>query len=91
MSRRHLTDRQIQNQIRKAALKRAGHRSEQSGLAGRLECHHLTPLAEGGKHTLNNVIVLTREEHISLHRPQPDPDREAWSDYLEEQINAPVN
>ena len=88
MSKRHIVDRKLQDQIRRAALKRSGHRSEQSGLAGRLECHHVTPLSEGGKHTLKNVLVLTRAEHIFLHRPQPDPDREAWMDYLEVQANA---
>ena len=87
MSRNHV-DRQLQDRVRRAALKRSGHRSEQSGLAGRLECHHLVPLSHGGEHLLSNVVVLTRAEHLALHRPQPDPDREAWTEFLEEQINA---
>ena len=87
MSKRHLVDRQLQDQIRRAALKRSGHRSEQSGLSGRCECHHITPLSEGGKQTLENVIVLLRSEHLLKHH-QPDPDREAWMDYLEVQANA---
>ena len=87
MSRHHHVP--LHDQVRRAALKRAGWRSESgSKLAGRLECHHLVPLSEGGEHTLENVVVLTREEHLALHRPQPDPDREAWKDYLEETINA---
>ena len=83
MSRHHLDNRPLQDQVRRAALKRSGHRSERSGLAGRLECHHLVPLSDGGEQTLQNVIVLTREEHRALHRSQPDPDREAWTDFLE--------
>ena len=86
MSRHHHVP--LHDHVRRAALKRSGWRSEQSGLAGRLECHHLVPLSEGGEQTLENVIVLTREEHRALHRPQPDPDREAWTVFLEEQINA---
>ena len=86
MSRRHHVDRQEQDRVRRAALKRAGWRSEVSGLAGRLEAHHILALAHGGEQTLENVIVLTREEHRALHRPPPDPDREAWTVYLEEQL-----
>ena len=88
MSRHHHVDRQLQDRVRRAALKRSGWRSEQSGKAGRLECHHILPLSQGGEHLLSNVVVLTTEEHRSIHRPQPDPDREAWTVFLEEQINA---
>lgn len=85
MSRHHHVDRKMQDRVRRAALKRAGWRSESgSNLAGKLEAHHLVPLSDGGEQTLKNVVVLTREEHRALHRPQPDPDREAWTVYLEE-------
>ena len=83
MSRHHHVDRQAQATLRRLALKRSGWRSEVSGLAGRLECHHVVPLSQGGEQTLTNVQVLTREEHRALHRPQPDPDREAWAAFLE--------
>ena len=83
---RHHRDR-LHDQVRRAALKRARWRSESgSKLAGRLECHHLVPLSQGGEHHLENVVVLTREEHLALHRPPPDPDREAWVAFLEEQL-----
>lgn len=89
MSRRHHVDRKLHERVRRAALKRSKWRSEISGLAGRLEAHHVVPLSKGGEQVLGNVVVLTREEHRALHRPQPDPDREAWTDYLlEEMINA---
>ena len=86
MSRHHHVP--LHDQVRRAALKRSGWRSEESGLAGRLECHHLVPLSQGGEHHLENVVVLTREEHLALHRLPPDPDRAAWRDYLEEENNA---
>ena len=86
MSRHHHVP--LHDHVRRAALKRSGWRSEVSGLAGRLECHHILPLSQGGEHLLSNVVVLTREEHRAIHRPPPDPDREAWTVFLEEQINA---
>ena len=87
MSRHHHVDRKMQDRVRRAALKRAGWRSESgSNLAGKLECHHLVPLSEGGEHTLENVVVVTLAEHLALHRPPPDPDREAWTEFLEEQL-----
>ena len=89
MSRHHHVDRQLQDRVRRAALKRAGWRSESgSKSAGRLECHHILPLSQGGEHLLSNVVVVTRAEHLAIHRPQPDPDRKAWVNYLKEQINA---
>ena len=65
---------------RKAVLERAGHRSELSGLASALEVHHRVALDKGGSpYALDNLMVLTREEHIELHRAErSDPAREAW-------------
>ena len=85
MSRHHHVP--LHDHVRRAALKRAGYRSERNGKAGRLECHHLHPLSQGGEHLLENVVVLTRDEHLAIHRPSPDPDRQAWAHYLEE-VNA---
>ena len=57
---------------RRAALERAGWRSERSGVAGRLEVHHIIALEDGGDpYDLGNLRVLTREEHIAEHRQQP--------------------
>ena len=70
--------------LRKAALKRAGWRSQRSGLAGRLEVHHKRGRAYNGA---GDLEVLTRSEHLLEHK-HPDPDREVWAVYLEEQINA---
>ena len=63
---------------RRAALRRAGYRSELSGRPGRLECHHIVPLDRGGEpYSLDNIRVLTRAEHIALH-DNVAPDRAAW-------------
>ena len=70
--------------IRKAARQRAGHRSARSGSAGRLEVHHRD--GDRSNNSPENLEVLTRHEHLLEHH-QPDPDREAWADFMEE-INA---
>ena len=69
---------------RRAALARAGHRSELSGLSSALEVHHLVKLEDGGDpYALDNLQVLTREEHIDLHRAErSDPARDAWRELV---------
>ena len=68
--------------VRRAALRRAGYRSELSGRAGRLEVDHIVPLHRGGDpYSLDNVQVLTRDEHIrktAAENCKPDPERDAW-------------
>ena len=89
MSRKHpgsrhfaRLDRRRWAAVRRAALRRAGYRSELSGRAGRLEVDHITPLHRGGDpYSLDNVQVLTRSEHISKtarENRKPDPARDAW-------------
>ena len=65
---------------RKAALRRAGFRSELSGLRGRLEVHHRVRLEDGGDpYALDNLMVLTRAEHIAIHRDdRATPGRAEW-------------
>ena len=85
MSKRHpgsrfyaKLDRKRWAAARRAALARSGHRSERSGKASALEVHHKVPLEAGGApFDLDNLEVLTREEHIAEHR-KPDPARDAW-------------
>ena len=74
--------------VRKAALRRAGYRSELSGLAGRLECHHRVRLEDGGDaYDIDNVIVLLRSEHIDLHRRESEvPGKSAWRAFVRELI-----
>ena len=83
MSRRHrVLDGRRWARVRKLALHRAGYRSELSGRAGRLEVDHIVPLHRGGDpYALDNVQVLTRDEHIAKTRAEntrPDAERDAW-------------
>ena len=71
---------------RRAALRRAGFRSELSGLAGRLEVHHREKLEDGGApYDLDNLMVLTRAEHIDKHRGDREtPGRAEWRKFVDE-------
>ena len=63
--------------LRKAALRRAGWRSERSGLAGRLQVHHKRGRAHSG---LDDLEVLTRSEHLDEHRDGLlGPARREWA------------
>ena len=77
---------------RRAALARAGYRSELSGKASALEAHHKVPLERGGDpYSLDNLQVLTREEHIELHRAErSDPAREAWRELVAAIVDGPA-
>ena len=67
--------------LRKAALRRAGGRSERSGLAGRLEVHHRRGRAHSGP---DDLEVLTRAEHLSEHTTELGWARRAWCSLLTE-------
>ena len=92
MSRRHpgsghhaALDRRRWAKARRQALERAGWRSELSGLAARLEVHHIVALEDGGDaYSLDNLRVLTRREHIEEHRREPTPAEAAWSRFVEQ-------
>ena len=71
--------------LRKAALRRAGWRSERSGLAGRLEVHHRRGRAHSG---LDDLEVLTRTEHINEHTTALGWERRAWGALLSELSHA---
>lgn len=82
-SRRHRAlNRRRLAQVRKLALARAGYRSELSGRVGKLEVDHVVPLHRGGDpYSLDNLQVLTRDEHIrktAAENRRPDPERDAW-------------
>lgn len=73
---------------RKAALDRAGWRSERSGKAGALEVHHVVPMSMGGGHELSNLQVVTRAEHFEIHRAaRLVPERYAWARLIHELEN----
>ena len=67
--------------LRKAALRRAGWRSQRSGLAGRLEVHHMRGRAHNGA---GDLEVLTRSEHIDEHMSALGWKRRAWGALLNE-------
>ena len=72
--------------IRKAALRRAGYRSERSGKAGRLEVHHKISLEDGGDpYALENLEVLLRSEHIELHRREVEGEAQ-WRALIRELV-----
>ena len=75
--------------VRRAALRRAGYRSERSGRRGRLEVHHKVPLEHGGDpYDLSNVEVLTRTEHIEHHRGDREtPGRREWCELVSKIAN----
>ena len=74
--------------VRRAALRRAGWRSERSGKAGKLEVHHLRGRAYSGP---GDLEVLTRAEHISEHagdrRREVGPLARAWYALLSELLS----
>ena len=67
--------------LRKRAIRRAGWRSERSGLAGRLEVHHLNGRADSRPEALQ---VLLRSEHIDEHTSELGWARRAWGALLTE-------
>ena len=52
--------------------------------AGRLEVHHVEPLAAGGTND-QRLAVVCRVCHLSEHQ-RPDPARDAWREFMREQI-----
>ena len=87
MSRYHVRlDPVLWARARRAALERAGWKSEVSGLHGRLEVHHRVRLQDGGApYALDNLLVLTRAEHIALHR-KITPEQAAWDAMILEML-----
>ncbi|MEZ4754991.1 MAG: HNH endonuclease signature motif containing protein [Bdellovibrionota bacterium] len=67
------TSRHIPNQIRKAVLERDGNKctyvsetGKACGCSWDLEIDHITPFAEGGQHTVDNLRVLCRSHNQYL-------------------------
>ena len=55
-------------------------------MAGRLEVHHRIRLEDGGDpYALDNLVVLTRTEHIEHHRRENEAEGEAaWRLFVRE-------
>lgn len=87
MSRKHPGSRhhaKIPNRIweafRRDIFERDGWRCRRCGKAGRLECHHIVRLEDGGAPLdPENALALCRSCHISEHhRPPETPERREW-------------
>ena len=85
--------------LRLRAFEERGFRCVKCGKAGRLEAHHVIPVADGGAPMrLTNIVPLCRGCHIKEHagdkraRPRymkprnPPPGRAAW----QELADAPI-
>ena len=70
--------------IRARAIAADGRRCTRCGLPGRLEVHHPRPLSHGGDND-QALEVLCRDCHLHQHHT-PDPDRLAWSRFLQEEF-----
>lgn len=55
-------------QARAQAIYRDGFRCQQCHAEGRLECHHIKPVSEGGDHRLSNLKTLCHGCHVQEHR-----------------------
>ena len=88
MSRAHQRlDRRQWARVRRQALEAAGWRCQGCGRAGRLECHHVTPLwRDPGQdpYALEGLATLCRRCHIlvtaeeRLERNPPSPAEARW-------------
>ena len=57
---------------------RACYRPDRCRRAGRLELHHVIPVADGGDDADANLIPLCRPCHFAAHGRGPGPDRSEW-------------
>ena len=75
------------DRVRRRELERTGWRCERCGKAGRLEVHHVRPLAKGGAaYDPDNLKVLCRRCHIETHkRPRSEAER-GWAALVRELV-----
>ena len=70
--------------IRLQAFGRDDYRCQECGKAGRLECHHVLELAQGGGNDLGNLKTLCRGCHIAAHQRKPTEQEDAWARLVRE-------
>ena len=61
--------------LRRVILDRDGWRCTKCGRPGKLEVHHIRPVAQGGDDSPDNLRTLCVDDHLSEHT---DPERMAW-------------
>ena len=67
--------------LRRFVFERDGFRCRKCGKPGRLEAHHVRPVAAGGNDSPENILTLCVCCHIQHHRAD-DPARAAWRAFL---------
>ena len=67
--------------LRRFVLNRDKYRCRTCGRPGRLEAHHVRPVAAGGNDEPGNLLTLCVTCHVDHHRAD-DPARAAWRAYL---------
>lgn len=73
--------------VRRLVLDMGGWRCSKCQRAGRLEVHHIRPVAKGGDwYNPRNLRVLCRPCHFGMHNPVP-ADRAAWTELIEREVN----
>lgn len=68
--------------LRRAVLDRDAWRCRRCGGAGRLDVHHVVPVADGGTDDPANLEAICRDCHVALHQGARSPERVAWDRYL---------
>ena len=74
--------------VRRLVFERDGYRCQKCGTAGRLECHHVVSLEDGGDpYALDNLSSYCRGCHLNHHKPH-DPEADAWKDHLSKMLQS---
>ena len=73
---------------KRQVLERDGFRCTECGKAGRLEVHHVRPLAwgEANQYALSNLQALCKAHHIAAHRRKVTPQEAAWWELVRQQV-----
>ena len=68
------------NAARRACFERDEFECRECGRPGRLECHHVVSMANGGAALeLANLRTMCRGCHIRVHTPTVNPAQAAWN------------
>lgn len=76
--------------LRLKVLERDGWRCVKCAKPGKLECHHVKPVDQGGEMwAMDNLETLCRTCHIEHHRDDYKRPRfiKGWADLVEEPVN----
>ena len=85
MSRLHRQTHNRQwSRIRRDVFDRDGRRCQECGKAGRLECHHVVELQDGGTNDVGNLRTLCRGCHIAAHKRKLTKAEADWQALVKE-------